>query len=102
MGLMTGSGCLSRVMGPVFVTHIYEECGTVWTFGMTTVMMILCLLWLLYFNKSLIPVEVVVNPEDGQELQEVDKFLSNGENHTDSNKLIGNQQIEQGKESGVK
>ena len=70
MGLMTGSGCLSRVMGPVFVTHIYEEFGTVWTFGLTAVMMVLCLLWLLYFNKTLIPVEIIVEPE-GQELKEI-------------------------------
>ncbi|XP_063909140.1 major facilitator superfamily domain-containing protein 8 [Zophobas morio] len=70
MGLMTGSGCLSRVMGPVFVTHIYEEFGTVWTFGLTAVMMVLCLLWLLYFNKTLIPVEIILEPE-GQELKEI-------------------------------
>ncbi|CAG9769661.1 unnamed protein product [Ceutorhynchus assimilis] len=57
MGLMTGSGCLSRVMGPVFVTHVYEEYGTVWTFGMTSAMMAVSLLWLWYFEKRLEPKE---------------------------------------------
>ncbi|RZC37107.1 major facilitator superfamily domain-containing protein 8, partial [Asbolus verrucosus] len=70
MGLMTGSGCLSRVMGPVFVTHIYEEYGTIWTFGLTTAMMVICLIWLLYFNNILIPVEIEVLPE-AQELKEI-------------------------------
>lgn len=70
MGLMTGSGCLSRVMGPVFVTYIYEEFGTIWTFGLTTVMMVLCLLWLLYFKKILIPAEIEIVHE-GQEMQEI-------------------------------
>lgn len=74
MGLMTGSGCLSRVMGPVFVTYIYEELGTIWTFGLTTLMMIFCLFWLLYFNQVLIPVEVSV-PE-GQELREVHDMVT--------------------------
>jgi ceroid-lipofuscinosis MFS transporter 7 len=75
MGLMTGSGCLSRVMGPVFVTYIYEEFGTIWTFGLTTVMMISCLFWLLYFNSVLIPGEIECVPE-GQELKEIHNMVS--------------------------
>lgn len=43
---MTGSGCLSRVLGPVFVSYIYTNLGTVWTFGITTVMMVLAMIWL--------------------------------------------------------
>lgn len=68
MGLMTGSGCLSRVMGPVFVTHIYEQYGTRWTFGMTSVMMAVSLLWLWYFQKRLEPKEPAeldkIQPDD--------------------------------------
>lgn len=72
MGLLTGSGCLSRVLGPVFVTYIYTEYGTIVTFGLTTLMMVACLLWLLVFNKRLVAQEVVV--ENGQELKEVAAF----------------------------
>ncbi|XP_019868168.2 major facilitator superfamily domain-containing protein 8 [Aethina tumida] len=77
MGLMTGSGCLSRVMGPVFVTFIYEEYGTVWTFSLTTVMMAVCLLWLLLFANKLLPKDSFnVDEEEGRELKEVGKFVS--------------------------
>lgn len=78
MGLITGSGCLSRVMGPVFVTYIYEMYGTIWTFSLTAVMMMACFIWLYYFRKNLIPVENDTNngPENGQELKQVDKFES--------------------------
>lgn len=78
MGFMTGSGCLSRVMGPVFVTYIYEEYGTIWTFGLTTVMMAVCLVWLLCFQKYLNPTELKARGEDekGQELMEGTNFVS--------------------------
>lgn len=75
MGLITGSGCLSRVMGPVFVTYIYENFGTIWTFGFTTVMMFVSLVWLLFFQDKLIVVETTKEPEE-QELKEIHKFES--------------------------
>ncbi|XP_037937280.1 major facilitator superfamily domain-containing protein 8 isoform X2 [Teleopsis dalmanni] len=55
MGLMTGSGCLSRVMGPVFVGSIYTRLGTYWTFGFTSIMMLVSMIWLLFSNNRLIP-----------------------------------------------
>lgn len=53
MGLMTGAGCLSRVMGPVFVSYVYTRFGTVWTFALTTAMMLVAMLWLQYVNTRL-------------------------------------------------
>lgn len=53
MGLMTGSGCLSRVMGPVFVGLVYTRYGTFWTFSSTTVMMILPMIWLYLVREKL-------------------------------------------------
>lgn len=47
MGLITGSGCLSRVFGPVFVGSIYTRLGTYWTFGITSIMMLASMIWLL-------------------------------------------------------
>ncbi|XP_054085670.1 major facilitator superfamily domain-containing protein 8 isoform X1 [Zeugodacus cucurbitae] len=55
MGLMTGAGCLSRVLGPVFVGVIYTRYGTYWTFGITSVMMFVAMIWLLVEKKRLIP-----------------------------------------------
>ncbi|KAK9693120.1 Major Facilitator Superfamily [Popillia japonica] len=78
MGLMTGSGCFSRVLGPVFVTYIYTKFGTNWTFGMTTIMMILIMVWLLIFNKRLEPkplVKVEQQTECEKEMQEIKNLI---------------------------
>lgn len=72
MGLMTGSGCLSRVMGPVFVTYIYTEFGTYWTFGMTTVMMVVSMAWLLWVSKRL--AIKLIKEEIATELKDVNNF----------------------------
>lgn len=60
MGLLTSAGCLSRVLGPVFVTYIYTEFGTNWTFGFTAVMMVVSTIWLICFHDkvSVKPVEI--------------------------------------------
>lgn len=77
---MTGSGCLSRVMGPVFVTYIYTKFGTNWTFGLTTVMMVIIMVWLLMYNKRLQAHEF--EKTDGndekmcEELQEMDGLMN--------------------------
>lgn len=78
MGLMTGSGCLSRVLGPVFVTHIYTVLGINWTFGMTAIMMVLITVWLWIFNKRLapkLPVKSEEEREQGKEMQEIAKLI---------------------------
>ncbi|XP_012265280.2 major facilitator superfamily domain-containing protein 8 isoform X2 [Athalia rosae] len=59
MGLMTGAGCASRVMGPVFVGVIYTRYGTYPTFGITGVMLVLAMIWIQVLNKRLIPPEVL-------------------------------------------
>lgn len=53
MGLITGSGCLSRVIGPVFVVYIYTHYGTIWTFSSTAVMMAVSMIWLRIFSHRL-------------------------------------------------
>ncbi|KAH8270167.1 hypothetical protein KR018_005096 [Drosophila ironensis] len=74
MGWMTGSGCLSRVLGPVFVGSIYTRLGTNWTFGVTAVMMLVSMLWLQCSNRLLIPPSY--EKASPVELQELSK--SNG------------------------
>jgi MFS transporter, ceroid-lipofuscinosis neuronal protein 7 len=73
MGLMTGSGCLSRVMGPVFVSYIYTRLGTNWTFGMTTIMMAVSLVILWFYRKRLYPPVIVTEVE----LKDLNKLESN-------------------------
>ncbi|KAG5326106.1 MFSD8 protein, partial [Acromyrmex heyeri] len=58
MGLMTGAGCASRVLGPIFVGFIYTRLGTYHTFGITGVMLIISMLWLQLVNKRLIAPEL--------------------------------------------
>lgn len=53
MGLMTGSGCLSRVLGPVFVSYVYTEFGTIWTFSITTGMMFAAMVWLHFVTSRI-------------------------------------------------
>lgn len=50
MGLITGSGCFSRIMGPVCVGYMYTRYGTYATFGFTTIMMVVAMIWLWLFR----------------------------------------------------
>ncbi|KAF7271162.1 CLN7/MFS domain-containing 8 [Rhynchophorus ferrugineus] len=78
MGLLVGSGCCSRVMGPVFVTYIYEEFGTLWTYCLTSSMMMGSLLWLFFFRKRLEPKNLAI--EKDRELKELVKVqVDNGD-----------------------
>ncbi|XP_059487395.1 major facilitator superfamily domain-containing protein 8-like [Neocloeon triangulifer] len=61
-GVMTGSGCASRVLGPVFLSYIYVKLGTVWTFSLTTVMMALCCLWMRLIYSRLVPPQPTNTP----------------------------------------
>ncbi|XP_062129736.1 major facilitator superfamily domain-containing protein 8 isoform X2 [Drosophila sulfurigaster albostrigata] len=85
MGMLTGAGCLSRVMGPVFVVSIYTRLGTYWTFGFTSVMMIVSMIWLLCSNRLLIP-PTIDNSAKVVELQELHK--PNDKSNADANLAI--------------
>ncbi|EDW93740.1 major facilitator superfamily domain-containing protein 8 [Drosophila yakuba] len=80
MGWMTGSGCLSRVLGPVFVGSIYTRLGTFWTFGVTSAMMLVSMFWLQCSNRLLIP--PTFEKATPVELQELNKH--NGSKLDDS------------------
>ncbi|XP_017128563.1 major facilitator superfamily domain-containing protein 8 [Drosophila elegans] len=70
MGWMTGSGCLSRVLGPIFVGSIYTRLGTYWTFGVTSIMMLVSMFWLHCSNRLLIPPTFEKAPAELQELNQ--------------------------------
>ncbi|KAF2354785.1 Major facilitator superfamily [Trinorchestia longiramus] len=57
MGLMTSTGSLSRMSGPIFVTWIYSSYGTRWTFGILTVILVGSLILSLVFYKRLVPMD---------------------------------------------
>ncbi|XP_063989056.1 major facilitator superfamily domain-containing protein 8 [Diachasmimorpha longicaudata] len=54
MGMLTGTGCASRVLGPVFVGHVYTVWGTYHTFGITGITLIVGIVWLICVDKHLI------------------------------------------------
>merc|ERR1719341_371654 len=55
LGLLTTSGSLARVVGPLFVTEIYEQYGTYLTFGLVTGSLVFSVALTLLTYKSLSP-----------------------------------------------
>lgn len=58
MGILTGVGGLSRILGPIFVTYVYTFYGTHLTFGVLTGAMALALVELSILYKQLIPMKI--------------------------------------------
>lgn len=63
MGFMTGAGCASRVLGPIFVSVIYTRFGTYHTFGITGLMLVVSMLWLQVVNRRLIPLRELASKD---------------------------------------
>ncbi|OXA52425.1 Major facilitator superfamily domain-containing protein 8 [Folsomia candida] len=55
MGALTSISSLARVVGPIFVTYIYTEYGTIATSGTAVGLMVLVLVILLLIYKRLVP-----------------------------------------------
>uniref|UniRef100_A0A2P2I225 Major facilitator superfamily domain-containing protein 8-like n=1 Tax=Hirondellea gigas TaxID=1518452 RepID=A0A2P2I225_9CRUS len=71
MGVLTSTGSLSRMSGPIFVTLIYSNYGTRWTFGALTAVLIISMILSVIFYKRLVPMNVNKNsPEDERMTQE--------------------------------
>ncbi|PSN42316.1 Major facilitator superfamily domain-containing protein 8 [Blattella germanica] len=87
MGLMTGAGCLSRVMGPVFVSFVYTHYGTIWTFGITTVMMAVSMVWLQLVSKRLVAPELPSSPRV-VELQVRSSGIANGKPNGEEHRIL--------------
>lgn len=52
-GYMTASGCLSRIFGPICVSVLYANYGTLWLSIVTAVMMIVPMVWLMLLKDRL-------------------------------------------------
>ncbi|TRY68880.1 hypothetical protein TCAL_11023 [Tigriopus californicus] len=55
MGALTAGGSLARVLGPIFVTFVYQSLGTYATMGIVTGSMVLSLIITLLTYKRLVP-----------------------------------------------
>ena len=58
MGFLTAAGSLARICGPVFVSEIYKEFGTYWTYGLTAISLALAIAGTLLTYTRLIPMEM--------------------------------------------
>ena len=58
MGALTAAGSLSRVLGPIFVTFVYQELGTYFTFGLVTLSMVITLITTLVLWRRLVPLRI--------------------------------------------
>ncbi|CAL4124716.1 unnamed protein product, partial [Meganyctiphanes norvegica] len=59
MGILTGVGSFSRIMGPIFVSFVYASLGTFWTFLILSIMMVIAGLELIILFKRLVPIKVL-------------------------------------------
>jgi len=57
MGLLTTSGSLARVVGPILISFIYKKYGTWFTFGIITSSLLISLILTLISYKRLGPKE---------------------------------------------
>lgn len=60
MGILTSTGSLSRVTGPILVSYIYTELGTRWTFSLLCCAMFLTFLLNIILYKRLVPMNVII------------------------------------------
>ena len=66
MGLLTAAGSLARICGPIFVSEIYKEFGTYWTFGLCAGSILLATIVTLATYKRLVPIETRVAKQNGE------------------------------------
>lgn len=83
MGLFTGSGSLSRVVWPIFLTEVYTKLGVVWTFVITGIIMLVTVMWLLAFQHKLKPIVESYETEKEDFKVELDRQLEKKWRHTD-------------------
>lgn len=69
MGILTSVGSLSRTLGPIFVSYMYTELGTRWTFGTLFILLAITVLGVSLFYKRLVPMKVDMG-EQAEPLQD--------------------------------
>lgn len=87
MGYMTGSGSLSRVLGPVLMTYIYTRFGPNWTFGVTAVMLSCSTIYLWVYSDHFVSPEG--SKKEQSKLLESKPIVINGDQESEKIKLAG-------------
>jgi len=57
MGLLTASGSLARILGPILVSYVYEVKGTYWLFGLCAASLLVTGIVTLAAFRNLVPLE---------------------------------------------
>jgi len=57
MGLITSAGSLARICGPIFISYVYVQFGTYWTFGILTFSLAVTLVTFLATYRYLVPAD---------------------------------------------
>ena len=57
MGILTAAGSLARICGPIFVSMIYKEFGTYWTYGLTAISLAMAIAGTLATYTRLVPMQ---------------------------------------------
>ncbi|XP_071529822.1 major facilitator superfamily domain-containing protein 8-like [Panulirus ornatus] len=58
MGILTAVGSLSRILGPIFVSYVYTNLGTIWCFSILTGGMVLAFLDQVIMYRHFVPMKV--------------------------------------------
>ena len=77
MGLLSASGSLARVSGPVFVGWIYREYGTYLTMALSLIGLVIGFVLMLITYKRLVPFQAskyLLQEENGLEMKETAKL----------------------------
>merc|ERR1719341_138762 len=88
MGLLTAVGSLARICGPIFVSFIYVNYGTYWTFGLCTATLVFSTLVTVITFKRLVPIDLVRESDhtavsyNGKD--EVEGVLDSGHSHPEN------------------
>lgn len=84
-GLLTASGCLSRIFGPICVTVLYSSLGVLWLSTVTALMMVIPMVMLILLRDRLYIVSSEYkDPVELQSFNSVKEKLANGEDTAES------------------
>ena len=70
MGILTAAGSFARILGPIFVSEIYKEFGTYWTYGITALSLALAGIGTLLTYKRLVPLETRLKTDENSVVDE--------------------------------
>ena len=88
MGILTSSGSLARVMGPLVVSYVYEGFGLYATYGLILGSMILSLILTVGFYKRLVPFKMPDQPDGGESNTKDIKEVPNGTSTRGGNSVM--------------